>query len=93
MIQASQDMRNALQAALAAVNRSQAGATSSPNAVAKFAMLRDILESALRAIDERQPLEKASLSGLSKWVADWIPDVEDPLLARLDEMEQQLTNS
>lgn len=91
MVQRPSDLRGTLQAALVATERSQADSSSSPRAApAKFAMLRDTLQNALRAVESNQAIDKTALDGISKWVADWIPDEEDPLLDRLDEVEQQI---
>lgn len=93
MVQAPHDFRGTLQAALAAASRGQADSSgASIESPTKFAMLKDILQAALKALDEQKQVDRVGLSGLSKWVADWIPDIEDPLLDRLDEMEQQLAN-
>ena len=90
MVQAPHDLKGTLQASLAAANRSQADSGGSSKESSKFAMLKETLEVALKALDEKQQVDSVALSGLSKWVADWIPDIDDPLLDRLDEMEQQL---
>jgi hypothetical protein len=94
MAQAPNDLKSLLQAAIAAANRSQAEASGSPRqAPAKFLVLKETLEAAIKALDEQEPVDKAALSGISKWVADWIPDIEDPLLDRLSEVEQQVAKS
>lgn len=91
MVQKPSDLRSMLQAALVATRHSQEESSESSRAApAKFAVLRDTLEAALKAVEEQRPVDKSALAGISKWVADWIPDEEDPLLDRLDELEQQI---
>lgn len=57
----------------------------------KYLMLGDTLAAALRALDSGTPLDGDSLVGISKWVADWIPEADDPLLDRLDDIERRLS--
>lgn len=57
----------------------------------KYVMLGDTLSAALQALDSGAPLDRDSLVGISKWVADWIPADDDPLLDRLDDIERLLS--
>jgi hypothetical protein len=92
--QEAHDLESTIRAALAAANESQADPSGSPSeAPTKVSILKDTLQSALKALDERRPVDKVALSGLSKWVADWIPDIDDPLLDRLADVEQQLADN
>lgn len=49
--------------------------------------VRDILEAAHETILQGG---RPSNVRLTKWVADWIPDLNDPLLVALDELEREV---
>lgn len=93
MVQRPSDLKGSLRAAIAAVNsnlQDTKAVTAMPRTAEKFAKLRATLESALHAVENDRQVDRASLTLISKWVADWIPNDDDPLLDRLDEVEQAL---
>lgn len=89
MVMRSSDLRASLIAAIAAVDQAQLRVSPGSDPVLqKFTRARETLTSALHAIDSHETVNKAAFDGLSKWVADWIPEIDDPLLDSLDEVER-----
>lgn len=60
---------------------------SDPAYVQKFTDLRLVLKSARVAAARG---EVPACGQLVRWVADWIPDTNDPLLARVDALDRAL---
>lgn len=81
---------SALEAASCSETQSQVGGDSFR---VKFLALRGYLQTGLDCLDHGRPLNTAELAGLVRWVADWIPDVNDVLLNRLAKLEAALTTS
>jgi hypothetical protein len=52
--------------------------------------LKAILVAAHAAESRGDWADRAPLIGLAGWVADWIPDLDDPLLALLTDVEDLL---
>jgi hypothetical protein len=91
-MQRRDDLREALLRALAAIKVSKADVSGrADETYSKFIQLEQTLNAALRDIELGQQVNHQTLRGLVKWVGDWIPDVDDPLLARLDQVEDSLT--
>jgi len=75
--------------ALEALEESQR-TNSDPAHVQKFTDLRLVLQSA-RVAAERG--EVPACGELVRWVADWIPDTDDPLLARVDAVDRAVSKA
>ena len=79
------DLRSGLHVALAEARRAKARAGGDAAAqAAQFDYLTAKLETALRDLD-RGTLPSIAL--LTKWVIDWIPDIDDPIVAALHQVE------
>ena len=63
--------------------------TVSPEAREKSQQLIVALQQALVDVDNDR---EAQVLGLSKWVADWIPSLDDPLLQVLGDLEEAAIN-
>lgn len=77
------NLQSALKHAHATAQRSR-GSTRSPEAREKLQQLVVSLEQAIVDVEEDR---EAQVLGLTKWVADWIPDLDDPLVEALDSLE------
>lgn len=87
-------LRSLIVSALEAASRSETRAEVRGETLqGKFVALRGYLQTALDNLDNGKPLNTAELTGLVRWVADWIPDVNDVLLKRLAKLETALAKS
>ena len=79
------DLRSSLHIALAEARRarSRAGGDAGKHVV-KFDSLISKLESVLKGLDRGSP---EPLELITKSVIDWIPDIDDPLVHALDQVE------
>jgi hypothetical protein len=86
------DQRHAFVRALNALERCRGRHEGGTDSVQrKFVDVRQTLESAIRDVDAGRPIDRTALVGLSRWVADWIPDIDDPLLGALEEVSDAVT--
>jgi hypothetical protein len=46
----------------------------------KLIRVEEILRQALGAVSHGDPVDYREVIGISRWIADWIPDIDDPLL-------------
>ena len=53
----------------------------------KLERLESTLQAALERLTIGQLSDSGGCTGLAKWVADWIPDLEHPLLEHLHKIE------
>lgn len=56
----------------------------------KLARLEVVLQSALESGNSISAATQAELKGLSRWVADWIPDLDHPLLDAVHRVAQHV---
>lgn len=92
MAETRASLRELLETAVADVRCAGSDSSSvSESHKKKYVILADTLSAALRALNSGAPLDRDSLVGVSKWVADWIPAHDDPLLDRLDDIERLLS--
>lgn len=75
-------LRRAVQHALA---MAQVARTRFPDASEPLQQLVVSLEQALVDVDKDR---EAQVLGYTKWVAGWLPDMTDPLIASLDRLER-----
>jgi hypothetical protein len=54
----------------------------------KLQQLEEKLKAALDEVRAGEQLETARMKGLVHWVADWIPDIDDPLLEAIYEVQR-----
>lgn len=46
----------------------------------KLIRVEEILRQALAAVSNGEPVDYREVIGISRWITDWIPDIDDPLL-------------
>ena len=54
----------------------------------RLTLLSNQLESALRRVQAGDELSRGEFSGLVRWLTDWIPNVDDPLVEALGKVER-----
>jgi hypothetical protein len=91
MLGSEQRFLNQLDRALAEVDRASTEGWTEVNgesATQSLDRLRQQLISARTAIQRGGPADREPFSGLVRWVTDWIPDVNDPLVAAVAKVER-----
>ena len=81
----------AVEHALAEVQRAKHEGWALPDGSTATPALRKLeeeLAAAALALRADRSLEPGSFRGLVKWVSDWIPNLEDPLIAAVARVEQ-----
>lgn len=89
----SQEVAKSIQGALVEVERALSENWRRPggrSVSVELQELREILEAAHLRARTGKPLSDPRLVRLSKWVADWIPDMHDPLLAAVGKIDREL---
>ena len=77
------DLLRALESALAKARDSE-GRADQPEVREKIRQLIVALEQAVVDVGAQR---EAQVLGLTKWVADWLPSIDDPLIKALDQVE------
>jgi len=82
-----------IQAAIREVDRALAASWRKPNgesAEGNLRQLRETLQGAQDQLGSGLIPDDPRLIGMTKWVADWIPETDAPLLRALDGVELEL---
>ena len=58
------------------------------SAAERLARLQEQLRTALQSAESGERLDGTVFAGVVRWVTDWIPDVDDPLVAALGQVER-----
>lgn len=84
----SDRLRSAIDSALRMLEQSRRSAATAESANANFDGLKRELEDAREAIDSGRIDAARPLTEIVRWVADWIPDINDPLLNALEDVQR-----
>ncbi len=84
-------LRSALERSLKRLERVRSESSHTPETIAiadKLELLHRTLSDALGALETGRPLDHPALGGLVRWTLDWIHDLDDPVIAALEDVER-----